>query len=530
MDLARRQVTLRVAHSAWDPGRRTIRFAVAAGLWDGANDRYLIPGASSTTERPGGAGGLTKPTAFFNVGFRSAEPFQSVTDTGALTDPGWWREKLQAVALADGNIARFSAKVSFKRLERGTDDELSDRPEGVPVSGRMNRILSSRFQTGSGGADFSDTCGGSGGCAGELRGRLQPYAIYVPKAKPTDGRYQLTLLLHSLTANYNQFSGTRNQTQFGDRSRPSIVITPEGRGPDGFYLDRAGADTFEVWADVASRFPLDPRRTTVAGYSMGGYGTFKFASQFPDLFARAQPTVGALDIPPDMLASVRWVPFMMWNATKDELVPPASYLVAANKLQKLRYRYELRQHEPFTGTLPVPTPNHIMLAANDQFAPAAKFLDAARVVRDPPRVTYVRNAALDFAKAGTRADHAYWVSRIKLRDTGSLGTVDVRSRGFGRGDPKAVDSTGAGTLKGGNLGIRPFTVRRTRWGSAPATARRDVLDVTATNVSSITVDATRARVTCDAKVAIVSDDPVTVRLRNCPRGLAAQTSPTFAGR
>ena len=78
-------------------------------------------------------------------------------------------------------------------------------------------------------------------------------------------------------------------------------MTPAGRGPDGWYYDRAGADTFEVWADVARHYALDPDVTSIAGYSMGGYGTYKLATQFPDLFAKGQPTVG----PPGLGV---WVP------------------------------------------------------------------------------------------------------------------------------------------------------------------------------------------------------------------------------
>jgi len=37
--------------------------------------------------------------------------------------------------------------------------------------------------------------------------KLLPYAIYVPSAGGAHGGYALTLLLHSLSANYNQFSG-----------------------------------------------------------------------------------------------------------------------------------------------------------------------------------------------------------------------------------------------------------------------------------------------------------------------------------
>src|SRR2546421_3639686 len=50
------------------------------------------------------------------------------------------------------------------------------------------------------------------------------------------------------------------------------------------------------------------------------------------------------------------------------------------------------------------------------------------------------------------------------------------------------------------FGPRPFTIQRTTWGAAPRTAVRDELDVTATNVASVSVDATRARVSCKPKL------------------------------
>jgi Putative esterase len=270
-----------------------------------------------------------------------------------------------------------------------------------------------------------------------------------------------------------------------------------------------------VWADVARRYRLDPPRTTIAGYSMGGFGTFTLADQFPDLFARAQPTVGTA-VPTSGLASLRWVPVLMWNTTTDELVPPAVYRPAADALRSLGYRYELDAFAPFPP-LPVPTPNHLGLAVNDQFAPAARFLGAARVVRDPPRVTYVRNPALEFPRVGLDSDHAYWLLGIRLRNGGATGTIDVRSRGFGVGDAPARRSTGSGTLTGGNLGPRPFAVERTTWGSAPRTAVRDELEVRASNVRSLTIDTVRARVSCGARVRVLSGGPVVVRLRGCPQ-------------
>src|SRR5204862_6770015 len=121
---------------------------------------------------------------------------------------------------------------------------------------------------------------------GPLVGQLQPYAIYVPKKPVPERGFGFTLLMHSLSANYNQYLGSRNQSQLGERGAGSIVATPAGRGPDGFYRDVAEADAFEVWADVARLYELDPQWSVATGYSMGGLGTFHMLSRWPDLFAR----------------------------------------------------------------------------------------------------------------------------------------------------------------------------------------------------------------------------------------------------
>ena len=59
-----------------------------------------------------------------------------------------------------------------------------------------------------------------------MRGQLLPYAIYVPAAAQPSAGWGATLLLHSLSANYNQFSGSKNQAQFAARGAGSIVFTP----------------------------------------------------------------------------------------------------------------------------------------------------------------------------------------------------------------------------------------------------------------------------------------------------------------
>ncbi len=525
----RRQIQVKVSHRAWSPGRRTVRMAAGVGLWDSKSHGYLIPGAAATATKPGGAAGLGNPSAFFNVAFRFAEPWQHPFPPGSVfSDPAWWRDHDQGDDLAKGDLAPFHADVDFSKLDRGVTDEMRGKPTGVPTTGPMDRILASHFESKQG-TDYSKTCGSATDCPGELRGRLQPYAIYVPR-KPMPRRgYGMTLLLHSLGASYNQFGDTRNQSQLGERGGGSIVITPEGRGPDGWYYGQAGADTFEVWADVAKHYRLDPSWTSISGYSMGGYGTYKFATQYPDLFARANPVVGppglGIWVPPAdpepggaasntnrMLASVRQIPFMIWDGTEDELVPVAGAQTQANTFDSLGYRYVF---DLFTAA------DHFALAVNDQFAPAAKFLGSHRVKRNPAHVTYVVNPTMDFPKDGTVANHAYWLSGLELRSSGGgapLGTLDARSEAFGVGDPQAGPTKHiAGVLTGGNEQAMPYIEQSQSWGNAARTKRGDVLHLSAENLSHVVVHPRRAKLGCHAKLQIETDGPLRVRLAGCHR-------------
>ena len=536
VDAERRQVEVRFSRRLFDPGRGRVRMAAATGLWDAANDRYLMPASTATATQPGGRSGAG--AAFYNVAFRSEtsdpdgaapgeEPLPQLEAQGgsqSLTDPRFWRDKAQGDALATGDLSPFFAMVDFAKLADRAEDD-SD----VPRTGVLNRILASHHEPRQG-VDFNQECGRPVNCEGELLGRLQPYAIYVPaRTQPASG-WSLTLLLHSLGANYNQFSGTRNQSQFGERGRGSIVITPAGRGPDGWYYGLAGADTFEVWADVARHYELDPAFTTIAGYSMGGYGTYKFATRYPDLFARAQPTVG----PPTLgvsttardsssspststnflLPSVRHIPFMMWVASTDQLVPITGTTAQAQTFDDLGYRYIFDVYSPA---------DHFTLAINDQFRPAADFLDDAQVVRDPAHVTYVVNPKMDFPEVRTVGDHAYWLSGLRVRNgdgEAPRGLIDVRSEAFGTGDPEPTPTrTSAGTISDTqNAPFLQYTRREKDWGATPQAAARDALTITASNVRTVTINAQRAKVTCRAALDVRTDGPITVNLEGCPGG------------
>ncbi|MGH2882243.1 MAG: glucodextranase DOMON-like domain-containing protein, partial [Solirubrobacteraceae bacterium] len=518
VDLQRRQIEVDVPHQDWNPGQRTLRMAMGVGLWNAATGKYLLPQATASATNPGGAGTATNPAAFFNVAFRTAEPEPSVTaETGAVTDPAWWRDQQQGAALAAGDISLFFANVNFAKLA----DNVTDNSQ-VPTTGPMDRILASHFEPAQG-ANYSGECGLQGAedpstCVPEYQGNLQPYAVYIPADAAPAGGYGMTLLLHSLSANYNQYLGSRNESEFANRPEPSIVITPEARGPDQEYEGLGAADVFEAWADIARLYPLNQAYSDITGYSMGGIGTFKLGSQFPDLFARAQPTVG-FETNNDVLASLRNLPVLMWNVSSDELVNATDYTQSAEELSSLGYRYELDVYQPCANSLCSPVlPNHLMLAINDQFAPAAAFLGSATVNLNPAHVTYVVDTARNHSNYGLVGDHAYWVSGLTIRSQSHTATngdpegqIDVFSHGFGASDRTASGSApGTGTLTGGNMGPLAYASLTQTWGPATPAPASDTLDISATNIATATIDVSRARVDCNAKVNVTTDGPVTV--------------------
>jgi hypothetical protein len=525
VDLERRQVEVVVPRQAFDPGRSALRTTVGVGLWDPAAGTYLAPQPGPASETTPGGGSPTG-TALVNVGPRLAEPQPVIagatmadTAAGAAALAPWWRERQQSLQLTAGDVTPFAVEVDLGKLVRGVRDD-----SGVPATGSLNRILASRNAFGQG-LDLDNVCFDIAGgvdvgaqCVGRFVGQLQPYTLYVP-AKPEPARgYGLTLLLHSLSANYNQYATTRNQTQLGDRGEGSLVLTPAGRGADGFYAGYAEADTFEAWADVARHYRLDPEWTTVSGYSMGGFGTFRLLARYPDLFARGFSVVGDPGSVGDQLASLRHTPLMQWGAAGDELVHVSGQREMVAALTQAGVRFE---HRTFL------TADHLTLAGNDQYAEGAAFLGTHRVDRNPSHVNFVVDPREDNAGAQVVADKAYWVSGLRVRDAqAGTGAVEATSHAFGHGDaPVLPVATGAGVMTGGQNQAMAYTRESREWGGVrPATPAQDRLTVRVHNLSRVVVDPVRARISCRAAVDVVSDGPVTVELAGCRRTVTATGS------
>jgi predicted esterase len=420
-------------------------------------------------------------------------------------NPSWWRDSDQGTALASGDISSLAAFVNFGKLKRRVTDN-----SAVPRTGPIDRIMASHFEP-TQGVDYSAHClANDSGC--EYQGQLEPYAIYVPtKPAPRSG-YGLTLLLHALFTNYNLYLSSRNESEFAQAGSGSIVLTPEGRGPDGSYQALAGADVFEAMADVARHYHLNPNRAAVTGYSMGGIATFQFAEEYPDLFGKAFSTSGTDDT--GLPQNFRNLPVLMWNMVADAEVPISGPEQTARNLDGLGYRYELDEFSPG---------EHNTFALNDEYGPAASFLGVDPLDRNPSHITYsIDPSADDFPAVGMVADHAYWISGLRLRKPGGTGTIDATSQGFGLRDPVPSGTQhGTGVLTGGLIPAIAYVRQFQTWGPFPSAPRQQVLDISATNLAAATIDMARAHLGCGAKVHLSSNGPMRVRLAGCGRLIAA---------
>lgn len=147
-----------------------------------------------------------------------------------------------------------------------------------------------------------------------LVGAALPYNVVLPadykRGSSKNRRYPVLYLLHGLGGSAADWVSARARLADYAAQYPFIVVVPEGR--DGWYTDGLVArEKFESYfveeliPDVDRRFRTIASREgrAVAGLSMGGYGSMKFALKHPGLFAFAASMSGAL-------AVASWTPDM----------------------------------------------------------------------------------------------------------------------------------------------------------------------------------------------------------------------------
>jgi predicted esterase len=133
------------------------------------------------------------------------------------------------------------------------------------------------------------------GYVSKIDGSVQPYGLQVPTTYTEGDKrpHRLDFFLHGRDDKLTElhFIAGRERSP-GEFSPPdAFVLQPYGR--DCVANRFAGeVDLFEALDDAKRRYPIDPNRVIVRGFSMGGASCWQFATHDSDQFAGAAPGAG----------------------------------------------------------------------------------------------------------------------------------------------------------------------------------------------------------------------------------------------
>ncbi|MBK5307493.1 MAG: hypothetical protein JJD92_12460 [Frankiaceae bacterium] len=529
VDMAARSFLVHVPRSAL-PVSGTWRVRLAAGLADASGRAFAVPILNG-----GGAAAGSAPRVY-NMGFRSVaqEPalyaaastapvvnaLGQVAQTPVVGPKGtaaahnllasnFWGEAAQADVLSRGDVSAFSAAVDWKRLEerRTTASPL--------VRGWSNRWYATDLNLGQG----VDAANGST----SFVGRVQPYAVYVPRGYEPGQATPLTLFLHSASSNYNQYAAVNPRlTRELCEERSSICLTPEAFGSGGLYVGIAEHDTWQVWRQAALAYVLDPDRTVVTGYSMGGLASFVMPANYPEVFAATMPLDGGFDdacstagaaanfsilSAADRSANTHWMPAVVSDSYTDELSPYPNNAELARRLSAAGNRFSL-----FSTT----TPEHITTDAADGFTAQVAALGTPRRTVRPATVDYTWCANVLDPKLGLVPTSVYWLSGLAQRDHAAPSTtsrVVATSAALAADQVTSQLDTSVVAAEDGP----PMHVLTNRWNAGDRLPMRKTATLTLTNVKALTLDVSAAALPT-GQARVESDGPVLLTLSHLQPG------------
>jgi len=160
--------------------------------------------------------------------------------------------------------------------------------------------------------------------SGEVRRKVDgQFLLYLPHGftEHPASKYPLLIFLHGSGESGFDIDKLKKHgpPQFldGRPDFPFIVASPQAPYPP------RGFDPEELTlflGQLLQRLPIDKQRVYLTGFSMGGYGTYNWASVHPEIFAAIAPVSGAWN--PIDACKLRTVPIWVFHGAKDETVKP----------------------------------------------------------------------------------------------------------------------------------------------------------------------------------------------------------------
>ena len=149
------------------------------------------------------------------------------------------------------------------------------------------------------------------------------YLIYLPENYAKNKEWPLMLFLHGAgergdDLNKVKVHGPPKLVSNG-RKFPFILVSPQC--PRDNWWPKLTTELNHLIDEIVEKYAVDKNRIYLTGLSMGGYGTWALASEFPQKFAAIAPVCGGGE--PYFAWRMRDIPTWIFHGAKDPVVPVA---------------------------------------------------------------------------------------------------------------------------------------------------------------------------------------------------------------
>jgi predicted esterase len=161
------------------------------------------------------------------------------------------------------------------------------------------------------------------------------YLSYLPPDYDKDSttHWPLLLFLHGSGERGSDLNAVKiwGPLAWIEKGHPQPMIVIEPQCPEEEWWDPVRLA--RLLDKVAAEKRVDPKRIYVTGLSMGGYGTFEFAAEYPERVAAIAPLSGGED--PALASRLKSIPAWIFHGADDMTVPASESIDLAQALQKL---------------------------------------------------------------------------------------------------------------------------------------------------------------------------------------------------
>jgi pimeloyl-ACP methyl ester carboxylesterase len=220
------------------------------------------------------------------------------------------------------------------------------------------------------------------------------YRLLVPDYDPAK-RYPLLVTLHGRSGSAESQMALWSADA---RKEEGLFVLAPDAGKGGWGRSRLGfGNVLGPLRQALELYPIDPDRVFLDGVSMGGNGSFQFATYFPDLFAGVAPRAGGPEfiqkdektLVPRLVENLVALPVYWIVGVRDRDIPIEWVRTAKDRMEKLKVDLTYREMDGGHEWFPEENPKVL-----------AWMRDRKRAVA-PKRIHWVTHERL-FARA-------YWV-------------------------------------------------------------------------------------------------------------------------